>query len=217
MENSKNILIITISSLAVILFVPLFILRGIGVFDFWWWFTADIMILITIIAVLDRSFLSSIFDDFTKNIIPKIIIGLASVVLLYFVFYVGNLLSRMLMPFAGTEITDIYLFKGGISPLRIVLLMIFIIGPGEELLWRGSIQRLFMKKYGSITGFIITVALYTIVHAGSGNRMLLVSALVCSGFWGLIYLWRGSVLMTIISHTVWDIAVFIVFPFHKIL
>lgn len=217
MENSKNILIITTSSLVVLFFVPLFILRGIGVFDFWWWFTADILILLTIIAVLDRSFLPSISDDFTKNIIPKIIIGLVSVAFLYFVFYVGNLLSRKLLPFAGNEITDIYLFKGGVSPLRIVLLLIFIIGPGEELLWRGSLQRLFMQKYGSITGFIITVALYTIVHAGSGNLMLMVSALVCSVFWGLIYLWRGSVLMTIISHTVWDIAVFIVFPFHKIL
>ena len=43
--------------------------------------------------------------------------------------------------------------------------------------------------------------------------MLVLAAMVCGIFWGLLYLRFESPLINMVSHTVWDIAVFIVFPF----
>ncbi len=49
--------------------------------------------------------------------------------------------SRHLFPFTGSGINDVYKFKTDVAPERIALLMIFLIDPGEELFWRGFLQR----------------------------------------------------------------------------
>jgi len=56
-------------------------------------------------------------------------------------------------------------------------------------------------------------ALYALVHVGSGNPMLVLAAAACGFFWGWLYMKTGSALLVIVSHTVWDIAVFLIVPF----
>ena len=73
----------------------------------------------------------------------NIMMGLFSALLLFAVFKAGNIVSRALFDFAETGIDSIYNFKGGASHLRIALLMLVVIGPGEELLWRGFFQKHF--------------------------------------------------------------------------
>ncbi len=55
--------------------------------------------------------------------------------------------------------------------------------------------------------------LYTAVHLASGNIMLVLAAAVCGVFWGWLYLRYRSPVLNIVSHTLWDLAVFVVFPF----
>jgi membrane protease YdiL (CAAX protease family) len=43
--------------------------------------------------------------------------------------------------------------------------------------------------------------------------MLILAALVCGIFWGSLFLKYRSPLMLIVSHTLWDLLVFIVLPF----
>jgi membrane protease YdiL (CAAX protease family) len=43
--------------------------------------------------------------------------------------------------------------------------------------------------------------------------MLVLAAAVCGLFWGVIYLKTRSVLLVAVSHTLWDLAVFILVPF----
>jgi hypothetical protein len=43
--------------------------------------------------------------------------------------------------------------------------------------------------------------------------MLVLAAAVCGLFWGVLYLRTGSILLVAVSHTLWDIAVFVLFPF----
>ena len=62
-------------------------------------------------------------------------------------------------------------------------------------------------------GIPLAAAVYAVVHAGSGNPMLVLAAAVCGLFWGYLYLRTDSVLLVAVSHTVWDLAVFVVFPF----
>ena len=103
----------------------------------------------------------------------------------------------------------------GASKLRIAVLMIFIIGPGEELFWRGFLQRSLQNKIGNNLGFILATSIYTLVHLGSGNVMLVLAAGVCGLFWGYLYLRYGSITLNIVSHTLWDVTVFLWLPFNS--
>ena len=137
-----------------------------------------------------------------------------SAVLLYLVFAVGNFLSRNIFTFAGSGIQDVYAFKMGASRFRIAVLMIFIIGPGEELFWRGFLQRRLQEKSGKYMGFFLATGIYTLVHLGSGNVMLVLAAGVCGLFWGYLYLRYGSITLNVVSHTLWDVTVFLWLPFN---
>jgi membrane protease YdiL (CAAX protease family) len=59
----------------------------------------------------------------------------------------------------------------------------------------------------------LTALLYTAVHLAGGNIMLVLAAALCGVFWGWLYLRFRSPLLNIISHTLWDLLVFVVLPF----
>ena len=206
-------LTLSVTLLAVILFVPLFITRGLGPIDFWWWLSANLILLISIVFIFDRSWRLAIVQDIAANMLLKIGLGVLSALLLYAVFFVGNFISRNIFTFAGSGIQDVYAFKMGVSKLRIALLMIFIIGPGEELFWRGFLQRNLQIKAGKYLGFALATGIYTFIHLGSGNIMLVLAAGVCGLFWGYLYLRYNSMILNVISHTLWDVSVFLWLPF----
>ena len=203
-----------VAVLAAALFVPLFIVRGIGVFDFWWWMSADIAVLLILTAVIDHRQLAAFAADIIDRPAAKIGVGLLAAFGLYAAFFAGNLLARRFLPFAGAGISRVYGFKMGASPLRVIFLMALVIGPGEEIFWRGYLQRNFQDRFGGFAGFLLATALYTLVHVGSGNPMLVLAAAACGLFWGYLYLRTKSVLLVLISHTLWDLAVFILLPFN---
>ena len=144
--------------------------------------------------------------------LKSVLIGLASAVILYGIFWVGKEISSLIFPFAEQQIGGVYA-KGEGSRMGIVfLLLFFVTGPGEELYWRGYIQDRLMKRFGGLGGFLITVALYAGVHLWSFNFMLIGAAAVAGAFWGIMY-WRlGNLVPVIISHSVWSAFIFAVIP-----
>ncbi|MCL2155734.1 MAG: CPBP family intramembrane metalloprotease [Leptospirales bacterium] len=197
--------------LAVVLFLLLFLLSGDSI-NFWYFLSANNIVLCSLIFYFDREYISSFKEDVCSNIIQKIVIGIGSALALYVIFYVGNIIAPMIIPNAGEKISTIYDFKSDQSFLMIALLVTFISGPGEEILWRGFVQRHLQGK-GLIFGYVFAAIIYSGVHITSFNIMLILAALVCGGFWGLLYLWKKSIVINIISHTVWVLAAFILFPF----
>jgi len=213
MNHSRSIQLIVITLLAGVLFVPLFIFRSIGPVDFWWWMSLNLVLLIGLSLATDKSYLSSVLSDLKSMPARKIFLGILSALVLYGIFFAGNRLARQILPFAENGIGRVYGFKTGVSPLRIVLLMVFLIGPGEELFWRGFLQRRGQTLFGPVAGWLMSTSLYALIHAGSGNLMLVLAAGVCGLFWGALYLRYRSVLLVAASHTLWDLLVFIVVPF----
>jgi len=141
-----------------------------------------------------------------------ILIGLIASLVLYLIFAAGNYVIRYL-PLGEHQIESVYSTRSQASRTVISLLLLFPIGPGEELFWRGWIQRSLMHKYGSLNGFLYTTLLYTLVHLPSFNLVLITAALFAGAFWGILY-WRvGHIGPGIISHAFWDVAVFTVIPF----
>ncbi len=202
-----------LAAFAVLLFVPLFIFRTAGPLDFWWWMSLNIVLAVALGAALDGTYFPSLRTDLRAGVGRKVFLGLASAAVLYGVFYLGNALSRLILPFAEPGIGAVYAFKSGASLGRIVPLMALLIGPGEEIFWRGFLQRRWQERFGPWPGFVLAAALYAAVHAGSGNVMLVLAAAVCGLFWGWIYMRTKSLLLVAVSHTAWDLAVFVAFPF----
>lgn len=206
---------IIITALAVLMFSPMFVLHELGAFDFWWWMTTNLLILLAISFITDWEYLYILRNDFNEKVLKKVGIGLLTALFLYILFFIGNYLSRRWFDFAGSGIENVYAFKGDATGIRIALLMIFVIGPGEELFWRGYLQRKISAKTGKWAGLFIALILYTGVHVFTGNFMLIMAALICGLFWGWLYLKYNSMLINVISHTIWDIVVFLVLPFNS--
>jgi len=201
-----------IGILGILLFVPLFVYRQLWILDFWWWMSLNLIILVSLSFVRDNSLRREQAADLQSRVWKKVLWGLASAVLLYLVFFVGNIIVRESLDFAGQDIRQVYGFKGQAGSWRIGLLMLFFIGPGEELFWRGFIQGNLSGLFGKIPGFWYGVFFYTLIHVVTGNLVLILAALTGGLFWGWLYMRYRSLLLNVVSHIVWDIAVFLFFP-----
>lgn len=203
-----------LARLAALLFVPLFLAQFLrrGP-DFWWWLSANIAAGVLAGSWRNGAFFSGLRKDLAEGPARKVFYGVLSAAFLYFVFFAGNKVSRWLFPWAGAGIDGVYAFKGGAAALRIGLLMALVIGPGEELLWRALLQGGLEAGQGPLRAFLLAAALYTGVHLFSFNPMLIIAAAVCGAYWGLLYFLFRSPLLNMVSHTLWDIAVFLLFPF----
>lgn len=144
-----------------------------------------------------------------------LIIGPCSAALLYAVFYVGNLGATALLSDAGTRIAGIYSTRAEAPPWIIAGLLLLLIGPAEELFWRNYIQRVLGQRRPAWWAWLLTAAIYTLVHVWSFNWLLLGAAAVCGLFWGAMFLRYRSVWPGLISHALWDVAVFVLFPFSQ--
>jgi hypothetical protein len=199
--------------LAAVLFIALFRLRRLGPLDFWAWLALNVIVVVALALVVDRGYLRRLASDLRADPLRKIALGAVSAAVLYAVFAAGRIAALRLFPFAGAEIWNVYALKAGVPLLRVVLLISLVIGPGEELFWRGFFQERTAATTRPLFGFVLTAMLYTAVHLASGNIMLVLAAAVCGVFWGWLYLRFRSPVLNIVSHTLWDLAVFVVFPF----
>ena len=102
---------------------------------------------------------------------------------------------------------------GSVLAGRILLHPSLRLRPAEEIFWRGYIQKSLSSKWTPTIGFIITTLVYSLVHISKFNFMLIMAAAVAGFIWGLAYRFFPERLgAIIISHALWDCAVFIWFP-----
>lgn len=138
--------------------------------------------------------------------------GFFAAVVLYAVFWAGNLVSQSLFHFAKPEIASIYHIRGEAQAFLIALVLLFVTSPGEEFFWRGFLQRWFVNRFGPLKGWLLAAFIYAAVHIVSGNIMLVGAALVAGLFWGWLYLRTDSLFICIVSHALWTVGIFILFP-----
>ncbi len=142
-----------------------------------------------------------------------ILLGIGIAVALWGVFWVGDKLSSLMFDFARPQVDTIYGMKDGENPWILSFLLLFIIGPAEEIFWRGYLQNNLSKRFSPNMGFILTTLAYSLVHIFKFNFMLIMAAAVAGFIWGLLYRFFPNRLGAIVlSHALWDCAVFIWFP-----
>ena len=145
--------------------------------------------------------------------LSNILLGVALAAVLWGIFWIGDKLSSLMFDFARPQVDMIYGMKEGENPWVLTALMLLIIGPAEEIFWRGYLQKSFSKKWNPNMGFVVTTLMYSLVHVSKFNFMLIMAAAVAGFVWGLAYRFYpekfGAILL---SHALWDCAVFIWFP-----
>lgn len=148
-----------------------------------------------------------------RSILTQLALGVAIAALLWGVFWIGDKLSQLILPFARSQVDNVYSLKSGSDAAVITLLLLFLIGPAEEFFWRGYVQKFFSGKFGPDAALVVTTLIYALVHIWSFNFMLIMAALVAGAVWGLIYRFKPSLLPALlVSHALWDAMVFIIFP-----
>lgn len=176
--------------------------------DFWRTMTASAVALCVLAVAFDRGCLRQI-----RWRVSDVALGAAIAAALWCVFWIGDKASAWMFDFARPQVDAIYGMKEGESPWRLAALMLLLIGPAEEIYWRGYVQRTLSKRWGANAGFAAASLLYALAHAGSCNFMLTAAALTAGVFWGALYrFFPERFSAVILSHAFWDTAVFIWFP-----
>jgi len=146
----------------------------------------------------------------------EIPLGCVLALSLWLVFWVGDVASRVAFPFAGAQIDAVYALGSGMPKPLVALLLLALIGPAEELFWRGLVQRRLAECWGPNTAMLMTAFAYAAVHVWSLNFMLIGAACVCGLFWGGFYrLWPRHLPALVISHALWDVLAFVLFVFPR--
>lgn len=176
--------------------------------NFWWMMTGSASLLTLLATIFAPGWWRQV------RLTPSnMALGILIAVALWSVFWLGDKLSQLMFDFARPQVDTIYGMKDGESPWLLTALLLFIIGPAEEIFWRGYVQRSFSQYWNPNIGFVVTTLIYAVVHAGSFNFMLVMAALVAGAAWGLLYrLYPERLAALIVSHALWDAAVFIWFP-----
>lgn len=143
-----------------------------------------------------------------------ILLGILSAILLYVIFYLGKFFLVSFLGSSQNQISAVYSTKSH-TPLWLVsILLLFIIGPAEEVFWRGFVLNR-LNEIGSkpYLNLFLSTIFYTFVHIWALNPVLLLAAFVCGLFWGYMFLKLKTLVPVIISHSIWDFMVFVLFPF----
>jgi uncharacterized protein len=138
--------------------------------------------------------------------------GLGSAVGLYAIFQIGDRMARRIMPAGDREIAGIYELRSAAPRPAIATALALAIGPGEELFWRGLVQRGMMRRYGRVRGTLIASSIYGGVHLVSTNLTLTGAAATAGLYWGALYAREQRLAPLIISHVSWDIWIFLIAP-----
>ncbi|MFN8358505.1 MAG: type II CAAX endopeptidase family protein [Candidatus Kapaibacterium sp.] len=139
-------------------------------------------------------------------------IGILHAVILYGMSRLGVYIFSHFFDGVMPQIESIYQTRTQLSPAIIAPLLFFLIAPAEEIFWRGFVHHKLMEKYGVTQGTIIGICLYSGVHIWALNPMLLLAALVLGVHWSLMYRRFHSIIPGIISHAIWDTAIFVLLP-----
>ena len=133
-----------------------------------------------------------------------VVFGLASAGVLYGIFQIGDRMARAVMPRGAKEIREIYELRTIDTPESIGARLGAVIGPAEELFWRGFVQRR--------AGGVAAAAAYGGAHLVTGNTTLIGAASVAGIYWGMLRALGMSMPALITSHIAWDIWIFLLAP-----
>ncbi len=144
---------------------------------------------------------------------PKdVALGLGIAAGLYAIFQIGDRMARRVLPAGDENIGDIYALREIRPKDEIAARLAAVIGPAEELFWRGLLQRSLATHMGKDQAALAAAAAYGGAHLVTGNPALIGAATVAGLYWSLLARLGAPMAALVVSHVVWDIWIFLVAP-----
>ncbi|MDQ0214839.1 membrane protease YdiL (CAAX protease family) [Oikeobacillus pervagus] len=172
---------------------------------FWYIYTAANLFFISFAIVSEQ------IDDKQKTS-NYLLYGILSGLALYGLFWIGDWLLSILPTNWDREVSRIYkLYSPEFFWHYIVLILVFI--PGEEIFWRGFVQKRLSIYFNQWTALIVSSLLYASIFIYADKMIWMIAAFFAGICWGLLYIWKKSIPMLIISHLVFDLLVIVLLPF----
>jgi len=144
--------------------------------------------------------------------LKEVTMGLASASVLYATFQAGDRFARRVVPGGEAQIRDIYTLRTLRPRGEIAGRLVAVIGPAEELFWRGMVQAAFMRWLGRWRGAAAGAAAYGGVHLVTGNFTLFGAAGIAGAHWSALYAAGMPLGALIVSHAAWDVWIFLLQP-----
>ena len=113
---------------------------------------------------------------------------------------VGDVFARRFVPGGDAQIRDIYTLRTIRPKEEIAARLATIIGPAEELFWRGLVQEALMARYGRWTGAALAAMAYGGVHIVTGNFTLFGAAGIAGAHWCALYAAGVPLGALVVSH-----------------
>jgi len=82
----------------------------------------------------------------------------------------------------------------------------------EECVWRGLLIDMLQRCYADSQVVLLSTALYAVPHLCSGSWLLVGVVLVCGVIWSRLRVMTGSLVVPLLTHLIWDLGVFVLFP-----
>ncbi|MEH7501721.1 type II CAAX endopeptidase family protein [Neobacillus drentensis] len=172
---------------------------------FWYIFSGSLLVLIAY-----ATFKGEVDDE--VSFIQYILLGALSGFLLYFVFLLGIRAIEILhLPF-DKSIKNLYKWYAP-SLFWQYLALVLVAAPGEELFWRGFIQKRLLNYFKPSFSILFGAILYASAHIYSGSFLLVLAAFISGFVWGYLYFLKKSMPLVIVSHIIFDLMIFIILPF----
>ena len=142
----------------------------------------------------------------------RILAGLLSAAGLYVTFAIGDRFARRYVPGGDAQIRDIYTLRTLRPRAEIATRLALVIGPAEEMFWRGLVQSALMRRFGRWPGAALAAAAYGGVHITTGNFTLFGAAGIAGAHWCALYAAGVPLGALVVSHVAWDVWIFLVQP-----
>ena len=143
---------------------------------------------------------------------PKLIlVGLVAGSVMSAATYLLYPILARVAPFIAVDATLLYAVFRGPSPLLAALTLVPVIF-GEELVWRGITQSVFVRSLGAVGGVVLASLIYALVLAPLGSLLLVLVALGCGLVWGGLRAVTGSLVPSLVAHLLWDALVLLIVP-----
>ncbi|THE13322.1 CPBP family intramembrane metalloprotease [Bacillus timonensis] len=149
----------------------------------------------------------------TKNLtISNTAIAILSGLLMYGLFFTGKICAELLFPIQMSEVAALYRKVQPQLTWHYVALFLIIIS-GEELFWRGCIQKMIEDSFeNKLLVIVISSLLYMSANLYTFNPLFMLATFAGGVVWGTLYMWNRNILLTILSHLVFNLFFLVLFP-----
>jgi uncharacterized protein len=173
---------------------------------FWYMFTASMLILISYSIIKEE------LDD-QLTIFTYLSYGILSGLCLFFLFKFALYGFELLDISIKKDLKRLYKLYAPTLFWQYLALMLIAV-PGEEIFWRGFILKRLLNYTEKWKSILLSTILYASVNIYLGEWVLILGSLFAGLFWGWLFTWKRSIPLVIVSHLIFDLFIFIIFPLH---